>query len=76
VGKERSRTSYLDPGSGGPENEFSIRNTTFMTWNLLHMERMLRDAGGIPAHENQRSAWDARCRFDCPNPDYRLGAAG
>ena len=29
---------------------------------------MLNDAGGIPAHGNQRSAWDAGCRFDFANP--------
>jgi len=63
--------SYLDEGSGGPENDFTNRNATFMTWNLLHMARMLKDAGGIPAHGNQRSAWEAGCRFDFPNPDYR-----
>jgi multimeric flavodoxin WrbA len=63
--------SYLDPGSGGPENDFTNRNTTFMTWNLLHIARMLKEAGGIPAHGNQRSAWDAGCRSDYPNPDYR-----
>ena len=62
---------YLDPGSGGPENDFTNRNTTFMTWNLLHLARMLKDAGGIPAHGNQRSQWDAGCRFDFPNPEYR-----
>jgi multimeric flavodoxin WrbA len=63
--------SYMDPGSGGPENDFTNRNTTFMTWNLLHLARMIKDAGGIPAHGNQRSAWEAGCRFDYPNPDYR-----
>jgi multimeric flavodoxin WrbA len=63
--------SYLDSGSGGPENDFANRNTAFMTWNLLHLARILRDAGGIPAHGNQRSEWDAGCRFDYPNPDYR-----
>ena len=50
--------SYLDEGSGGPENDFTNRNITFMTWNLLHLARMLRDAGGLPAHGNQRTAWD------------------
>jgi multimeric flavodoxin WrbA len=25
--------SYLDEGSGGPENDFTNRNTTFMTWD-------------------------------------------
>jgi multimeric flavodoxin WrbA len=63
--------SYLDPGSGGPKNDSTNRNTTFMTWNLLHLARMLRDAGGIPAHENQRSKWEAGCRPDFPNPEYR-----
>ncbi len=63
--------SYMDPGSGGPENEFTNRNTTFMTWNLMHLARMFKDAGGIPAHGNQRAQWDAGCRFDNPNPLYR-----
>jgi multimeric flavodoxin WrbA len=63
--------SYGDPGSGGPDNDFTNRNTTFMTWNLIHLARLLKDAGGIPAHGNQRREWDAGCRFDFPNPDYR-----
>ena len=36
------------PGSGGPDNDFTNRNTTFLTWNLLHMARMLKDAGRHP----------------------------
>ena len=71
LGEAGPGPSYLDEGSGGPENDFTNRNTTFMTWNLLHMARMIRTAGGIPAHGNQRAAWDAGCRFDYPNPDYR-----
>lgn len=63
--------SYLDEGSGGPESDFTNRNTTFMTWNLMHLARMIKDAGGIPAHGNQRSQWEAGCRFDHPNPMYR-----
>nr|NIP59496.1 flavodoxin family protein [Gemmatimonadota bacterium]NIR79909.1 flavodoxin family protein [Gemmatimonadota bacterium]NIT88628.1 flavodoxin family protein [Gemmatimonadota bacterium]NIU32443.1 flavodoxin family protein [Gemmatimonadota bacterium]NIU36939.1 flavodoxin family protein [Gemmatimonadota bacterium] len=27
--------------------------------------------GGVPAHGNQRSAWEAGCRFDHPNPEHR-----
>ena len=71
IGEAGPGPSYLDPGSGGPDNDFTNRNTTFMTWNLLHLARMLKDAGGIPAHGNQRSEWDAGCRFDFDNPDYR-----
>lgn len=63
---------YLDPDSGGPANGFTNRNTTFMAWNLMHLARMLRDNGGIPAHGNKRTAWVAGCRFDFPNPEYRV----
>ena len=71
IGEAGPGPSYLDPGSGGPQNDFTNRNTTFMTWNLMHIARMLKDQGGIPVHGNQRSEWDAGCRFDFPNPEYR-----
>lgn len=71
IGEAGPGPSYLDEGSGGPRNEFTNRNTTFMTWNLLHLARLLKDAGGIPAHGNQRKAWDAGARFDFENPEYR-----
>jgi len=71
VGEAGPGPSYLDPGSGGPENDFTQRNATFMAWNLMHFARILKDLGGIPAHGNQRSSWDAGCRFDHPNPEYR-----
>ena len=71
LGEAGPGPSYLDPGSGGPENDFTNRNTTFMTWNLLHLARLLKDSGGIPAHGNERSQWDAGCRFDFSNPDHR-----
>jgi hypothetical protein len=36
------------------DNDSTNRSTTFMTWNLMHLARMLKYAGGIPAHGNQR----------------------
>jgi multimeric flavodoxin WrbA len=71
VGEAGPGPSYLDPGSGGPENDFTNRNTTFMTWNLMHLAKMIRDAGGIPAHGNQRSEWEAGCHPDADNPEHR-----
>ena len=71
IGEAGPGPSYLDPGSGGPQNDFTNRNTTFMTWNLMHIARMLKDQGGIPVHGNQRSEWDAGCRLDFPNPEHR-----
>jgi len=71
IGEAGPGPSYLDEGSGGPDNDFTQRNTTFMTWNLLHLARLLHQNGGVPAHGNQRSEWDAGCRSDHPNPLYR-----
>lgn len=71
IGEAGPGPSYRDDNSGGPENEFTQRNTTFMTWNLMHLARILKDNGGVPVHGNQRKAWDAGCRFDHPNPEYR-----
>ena len=71
LGEAGPGPSYLDPGSGGPENDFTNRNTTFLAWNLMHLARMIKDAGGIPAHGNQRAGWDAGCRYDFANPEYR-----
>ncbi|MEP6633721.1 MAG: flavodoxin family protein [Luteimonas sp.] len=70
IGEAGPGPSYGDDGIGY-DNDFTQRNTTFMAWNLMHMARMLKDAGGIPAHGNQRKAWDAGTRFDHPNPEYR-----
>lgn len=71
VGQAGPGPSYLDKDSGGPQNDFTNRNTTFMTWNLLHMARMLKDAGGFPSYGNERKKWDAGTRFDFENPEYR-----
>jgi multimeric flavodoxin WrbA len=71
IGEAGPGPSYLDQGSGGPENDFTNRNTTFMSWNLMHLARMLKRADGIPAHGNQTAAWEAGTRFDFENPEYR-----
>ena len=77
IGEVGPGPSYLDPGSGGPENDFTNRNTSFMTWNLLHTARLLKDAGGFPAGGNSGADWDAGRRYGKTvdevdvNPEYR-----
>jgi multimeric flavodoxin WrbA len=75
IGEAGPGPSYGDDdgqgGRAGLDNEFTNRNTTFMTWNILHMARTLKDQDGIPAHGNQRAQWDAGNRFDFENPEYR-----
>ena len=47
----------LDPPVG-TDSEFTNRNTTFMTYNLLHLANLLKKQGGYPAYGNSRKAWD------------------
>jgi hypothetical protein len=71
IGEAGPGPSYLDEGSGGPQNDFTQRNTTFLTWNLMHLAAILKRRGGFPSHGNRRSAWNAGERFDHPNPEHR-----
>jgi hypothetical protein len=40
IGEAGPGPSYGDDGAGF-DNEFTQRNTTIMTWNLMHMARLL-----------------------------------
>ncbi|TFD25538.1 flavodoxin family protein [Cryobacterium sp. TMS1-13-1] len=72
IGEIGPGPSYLDEGSGGPQNDFTNRNTTFMSWNLMHLASILKQNGGIPAYGNLRQDWDRGERFGFePNPEYR-----
>ncbi|MGF1550368.1 MAG: flavodoxin family protein [Sphingomonadaceae bacterium] len=75
IGEAGPGPSYgdeLEDGSrAGFDNDFTRRNATFMSWNLMHFARMLKDAGGIPAHGNRKDLWEAGCRLDAPNPEHR-----
>lgn len=75
IGEAGPGPSYGDDdGQGGRVgfgNAFTQRNTTIMTWNLMHMARLLKAAGGVPSEGNDRRTWQAGCRFDYENPDYR-----
>lgn len=76
IGEAGPGASYGDAkedgcGYVGSDNDFTRRNTTFMTWNLIHLARMLKDAGGIPVWGNLIDLWEDDSRFDLPNPGYR-----
>ena len=71
IGEVGPGPSYLDEDSGGPENDFTNRNVTFMTYNLIHMAHLLKGAGGIPAEGNVPEAWSKGNHFGYDNPEYR-----
>jgi multimeric flavodoxin WrbA len=71
IGEVGPGPSYLDKNSGGPENDFTNRNITFMTYNLMHTAKLLKDAGGMPAYGNQSEKWKKGQHFGYENPEYR-----
>ncbi|WP_339889197.1 NAD(P)H-dependent oxidoreductase [uncultured Flavobacterium sp.] len=55
----------------GTDSNFTNRNTTFMTYNLLHLANMLKNQGGYPNYGNSREEWDNGKRWEFENPEYR-----
>ena len=55
----------------GFESDFTNRNTTFMTYNLLHLASMLKANNGYPSYGNSRKEWDDGKRWEFENPEYR-----
>lgn len=53
----------------GYDNDFTNRNTTIMSWNLMHMARMLSANGGIPAEGNIADTWQEFTNAKDQNPD-------
>jgi multimeric flavodoxin WrbA len=60
----------IDPPMGY-DNDFTNRNTSFMSWNVMHLAKLLKDAGGFPAEGNVRREWVDGTRFDNENPEHR-----
>lgn len=71
IGEVGPGPSYLDPESGAEHNDFTNRNLSFMTYNMLHLAKMLKDQGGYPAYGNSRAEWDQGQRWAFENPEYR-----
>ena len=75
IGEAGPGPSYGDEDDDGSrvgfDNDFTQRNTTIMTWNLMHVAKLLKESGGISSHGNDRNAWKAGCRFDYENPEHR-----
>jgi hypothetical protein len=62
IGEIGPGPSYGDVIAGsdtpaGYDSEFTNKNATFMTWNLMHSARMLRDNRGYPDRGNTEARW-------------------
>ncbi len=71
IGEVGPGPSYLDKESNAAGNDFTNRNTTFMTYNMLHLANMLKQNKGYPAYGNSRKQWDQGSRWGFSNPEYR-----
>ena len=62
IGEVGPGPSYGDEVEGskvpaGFDSEFTNKNTTFMSWNLMHMASILKNNGGIPDIGNTTKGW-------------------
>jgi multimeric flavodoxin WrbA len=71
IGEVGPGPSYLDPESGAKDNDFTNRNTTFMTYNILHLAKLLTSNSGYPAYGNSKEEWGSGERWNFDNPEYR-----
>lgn len=71
IGEVGPGPSYLDEESNAQTNDFTNRNTTFMTYNLMHLANTLKQNNGYSAYGNSRENWDNGNRWNFDNPEYR-----
>jgi multimeric flavodoxin WrbA len=71
IGEAGPGPSYNDEESGAKDNDFTNRNTTFMTYNLMHLAHLLKQNGGFPSYGNSPAEWEEGTRWSFDNPEYR-----
>jgi multimeric flavodoxin WrbA len=73
IGEAGPGPSYGDDKDDGTkvgfDNDFTKRNMTIMSWNLMHIAQMLR--GGIPNDGNNRRTLKDGIDVNHSNPEYR-----
>ena len=73
IGEAGPGPSYGDDKDGGGkvgfDNDFTKRNMTIMTWNLMHIAHLLRE--GLPNDGNDRRKLDDGVDINHDNPEYR-----
>ncbi len=71
IGEVGPGASYMDKESDAQNNDFTNRNTTFMTYNLMHLAKMLQSNNGYSEYGNSRGDWNQGSRWSFENPEYR-----
>ncbi len=74
IGEIGPGPSYGDPVDGsdvpmGYDSEFTNKNATIMSWNLMHTARMLKELGGFPVGGNVAETWRQSTNAADQDPD-------
>ena len=75
IGEIGPGPSFGDQQENGPvgfDSEFTQRNTTIMTWNLMQLAHLLKSNEGFPKYGNDRNAWGDGERFGFELPDRSI----
>ncbi len=57
IGPGPSYGDDVDGVRAGFDSEFTNKNTTIMSWNLMHTAKMLNERGGFPVGGNVSATW-------------------
>ncbi|MDX1471435.1 MAG: NAD(P)H-dependent oxidoreductase, partial [Flavobacteriaceae bacterium] len=68
IGEIGPGPSYLDDKANAEDNEFTNRATTFMTYNVLHLAKLLKDNNGYSNYGNSMEEWNNGERWEFEKP--------
>ncbi|MGH2713268.1 MAG: flavodoxin family protein [Thermoleophilaceae bacterium] len=72
LGEAGPSPSYIE--AGGEHHAYTQKTTRWMAHNVVHMARMLKSAGGIPADGNAVPGWQPeQCEHDTRMPAGHVG---
>ena len=66
-GDEEYNKTKVNPPAGY-DSDFTNRNVTFMTYNLLHLALMLKKQNGYPDYGNSKEKWKNGARWEFKKP--------
>jgi len=69
-GDTKWKEEKIEPPTGF-DSDFTNRNVTFMTYNLLHLAKMMKENGGYSNYGNSVKKWNNGIRWSFENPEYR-----
>lgn len=70
IGEIGPGPSYLDKEAGAKNHEFTNKNTTFMTYNVLQLAKLLKENEGYSSYGNSGPAWEDGERWKFVKPTY------